>query len=88
MVQNPSPAETPEIVGHFEPGQRVQLLGNPIAVTLKGRTGTIVRPDIWDGYYIVHLDMPALYHAANGEVEILPDIRVAADNLALLPPQR
>ena len=91
MGQNPSPAsaaETLEIVGHFEPGQHVQLLGNPVAVTLRGRAGTVLRPDKWDGYYIVHLDTPALYHEANGDVDLLPEIRVAADNLALLPAQR
>jgi hypothetical protein len=88
MAQNPSAAETQEIAGQFEPGQRVQLLANPIGVTLGGRTGSVLRPDKWDGYYIVRLDTPALYHASNGEAELLHEIRVAADNLALLPTQR
>ncbi len=91
MGQDPSaasPAETLGIVGHFEPGQRVQLLGNPIAVTLRGRAVTVLRPDNRDGYHIVHLDTPALFHEANGDVSLLPEIRVAADNLALLPAQR
>ena len=88
MEQDPSSRETLEIVDHFKPGQRVQLLGNPVAVTLRGRAGTVLRPDKWDGYYIVQLDTPALYHEANGEVEIVPEIRVAADNLALLASQR
>lgn len=69
-------------------GQRVELEGNPIGVTLTARTGMIVRPDDeWDGYYIVRLDAPAVYHHANGETETLLEIREAADNLQLLAGQ-
>ncbi len=85
MVRDPSTAETLEIIGHFEAGQRVRLVADPIGVRLEGRTGVVIRPDKWDGYYIIHLDTPALYRGGNGEVELLHDIRVAADNLELLP---
>jgi hypothetical protein len=66
-------------------GQRVELEGNPIGITLTSRTGRIVREDEWDGYYIVRLDGPAYYQQANGETVTLFEIREAEDNLHALP---
>jgi hypothetical protein len=67
------------------PGTRVELTGRPTAVTLRGRTGRIVREDDDDrDYVIVRLDTPALYHHFNGEVEELPEIVVMTDNLRAL----
>jgi len=48
-------------------------------------TGQVVRPDEWDGYYIVRLDQPALYRHADGTMQKLAEVREAADNLELLP---
>lgn len=73
-----------EDVARLAPGQRVAIQGNPIGVTLNARTGTIVRPDEWDGYYIVQLDTPASYRHADGAEETLVEIREAEDNLAPL----
>ncbi len=60
---------------------RVMLTGTPTGVSLRTRTGTVVRNDEYDEYVIVRLDMPARYRLANGEVEDLPEIAVMADNL-------
>lgn len=73
-----------EDVARLAPGQRVAIQGNPIGVTLNARTGTIVRPDEWDGYSIVQLDTPAIYRLAGGVEETLVEIREAEDNLAPL----
>ncbi len=69
---------------HLLPGTRVELTGTPTAVTLRGRTGKIVREDEDDEYVIVELDIPAQYHHANGDVEELPEIVVMTDNLRIL----
>lgn len=69
------------IRNRFLSGQRVALEGDPIGVTLTARTGRIVREDAWQGYYIVHLDGPASYRHANGDQEVLFEIREAEDNL-------
>ncbi|MHB8645985.1 MAG: hypothetical protein ACYDAR_09390 [Thermomicrobiales bacterium] len=70
----------------FAPGARVRIHGKPVGVTLKSRTGTIVKADEWDGYYIIHLDIPAIYHCADGRTESIREIREAGDNLTALPP--
>jgi len=66
------------------PGLRVELTGTPTAVTLRSRTGKVVREDEDDDYVIVQLDTPALYRHANGEVEELPEIVVMTENLRIL----
>ena len=62
-------------------GTRVRLRSAPHVVDLRSDTGQIVRPDIWDGYYIVRLDQPARYLASDGAIEELTEIREAADNM-------
>ncbi|MGI8855142.1 MAG: hypothetical protein ACR2JW_05280 [Thermomicrobiales bacterium] len=69
---------------NVQPGMRVELTGKPTAVTLRGRTGTVVREDEDEDYVIVELDIPALYRHFNGEVEELPEIVVMVDNLRVL----
>lgn len=69
---------------NVQPGMRVELTGNPTAVTLRGRMGTVVREDEDEDYVIVELDTPALYRHINGEVEELPEIVVRTDNLRVL----
>ncbi len=70
---------------HLTPGTRVAIRGVPTGVTLDRATGTIVRPDVWDGYYIIRLDAPALYHHADGRTEHIRELREAGDNLDILP---
>ncbi|MCA1668829.1 MAG: hypothetical protein LC793_15825 [Thermomicrobia bacterium] len=70
----------------FAPGARVRIRGKPVGVTLETTTGTIIEADEWDGYYRIHLDVPALYHCADGHTELLQDIREAGDNLTVLSP--
>ncbi len=79
--------ETEPIVddADFAPGVRVRIQGKPIGVTLSSATGTIVKADEWDGYYRIHLDLPARYHHADGRTEALQEIREAGDNLTILP---
>jgi hypothetical protein len=74
-----------EWLAHHRPlgvGTRVRLRTEPIAVTLHGVTGTIQAPDPdLEGYYLVRLDTPGVYHRADGATEPLPIIREAWDNL-------
>jgi hypothetical protein len=65
-------------------GMRVRLRAPSPLVELRSDTGTVLRPDEWDGYYIVSLDRPALYHEGDGRVRELPEIAEAADNLEVL----
>jgi hypothetical protein len=46
----------------------------------------VVRPDVYDGYYVIHLDVPAIYHRADGSTEELEEIVESHDNLAILDP--
>ncbi len=64
-------------------GTRVALQGSPINTTLTSTTGRIVRPDVYDGYYVIRLDAPAYYHDGN-TVEELHEIVDAADNFSVV----
>ncbi len=75
-------SSTPTI--NVQPGMRVELTSHPTAVTLRVRTGTVVREDEDEDYVIVRLDTPALYRHFNGEVEELPEIVVMVDSLRVL----
>jgi len=74
------------VINRLRPGQRVELEGDPIGLTLTKRTGRVVREDDWEGYYIVRLDAPALYRDATRKP--LLEIREAEDNLHALFEQR
>ena len=65
--------------GKPRPGTRVRLLEPTHGLKLEVTTGSIVRPDKWEGYYIIRLDQPAWY-----ESEELQEIREAWDNLEIL----
>jgi hypothetical protein len=65
-------------------GTRVRLRAPSSLVELRSPLGRIVRPDVWDGYYIVHLDRPAVYHASDGSTQELDEIREAADNMDIV----
>ena len=67
-------------------GTRVRLVAPHWLLTLRADTGQVVRPDQWDGYYIVRLDQPALYRHADGRQEELIEVREAADNMQVLGP--
>ena len=69
----------------LRPGDRVRLRSAPAQTDLQEDTGSVVRRDEWAGYYIVRLDLPALYHHADGREEELQEICEAADNLEILP---
>jgi hypothetical protein len=62
-------------------GTRVRLRAPSPLVELQSALGRIARPDVWDGYYIVRLDRPALYHASDGSTQKLDEVREAADNM-------
>ena len=69
---------------HIAIGARVRLRAPSSFLELRADTGTVVRPDVWDGYYIVRLDAPAvLHHDPDPPAEVL-DVAEAADNLDAL----
>ena len=69
LAMTTTAVDTDEI--ELEPGTRVTIHGNPINVTLRSHTGTIVRPDIWIDCYIVLLDEPAMYRNIDDTLEYL-----------------
>lgn len=72
----------------LKPGTRVRLAGDVVGVTLRDATGSVVRPDIYAGYYVVRLDSPAVFHHADGMTEDLHELVEALDNLIVLEPVR
>ena len=42
---------------------------------LRSATGTVVRPDRYDGYFVIKLDQPATYFAADGTTRDLPELQ-------------
>ena len=69
---------------HVHLGARVRLRAPSSQLELRVDTGTVVRPDVWDGYYIVRLDAPAiLHHDPDPPAEML-EVVEAADNLEWL----
>ncbi len=69
---------------HISIGARVRLRAPSSFLELRSDTGTILRPDVWDGYYIVGLDAPAvLHHDPDPPVEVT-EVAEAADNLDVL----
>jgi len=67
---------------NVQPGTRVELIGEPIGVTLNESTGVIVGPSQWEGYVVVRLDRPGIYHNADGTDEPIDEIVEAPDNLS------
>lgn len=66
---------------HITIGGRVRLRAPSPFLELRADTGTVLRPDTWDGYYVVGLDAPAiLHHAPDSPVEVT-EVAEAADNL-------
>lgn len=64
-------------------GTRVRLRDHPIGVRLRSFTGTITRPDEWDGYVVVRLDEPASYINADGTAEDIYEVAEARENLTI-----
>ena len=67
-------------------GTRVKLTGELVGVTLRDQHGSVVRPDTYDGYYVVRLDAPAIYRHPDGSCEDLDEVVEALDNLTVLTP--
>lgn len=66
-------------------GTRVRLRSASHVVELDGDTGYVIRHDTWTAlYYIIRLDRPARYHAVDGSVTLLSEIREDAENLEVL----
>ena len=70
------------------PGTRVRLIGSSATLRFRVRPalGTVARPDQWDGYVIVHLDVPAIYDNQVRPPRPIGEIRWAEDNLKVLAP--
>ena len=67
------------------PGARVRVCSTSHKVELRADTGSVVRPDEWLDYYVVRLDVPALYRHPEGQTEELAEIVEDVDNLVELP---
>ena len=66
---------------HIGIGSRVRLLFPSPQLERRSMNGTVIRPDTWDGYYIVLLDAPAtLRHGDDPPMEV-DEVAEAADNL-------
>lgn len=68
----------------LRPGTRVRIVAPSGVLHLRSATGTIARKDIWQDYYIVRLDKPALSCDTPGAPEDLPEIREHIENLEVL----
>lgn len=66
---------------HIQLGRRVRFLFPPPQLELGSDTGTVIRPDVWDGYYIVQLDAPAILRHGDDPPQEIGEIAEAADNL-------
>jgi hypothetical protein len=66
---------------HIRIGGRVRLAAPSPLLELANDTGTVVRRDIWDGYYIVRLDAPGILRHGEGSTERVTEVAEAADNL-------
>lgn len=69
---------------HVHVGARVRLCAPSPHLELRVETGTVVRPDVWDGYYIVRLDVPAVLHHDPDPPQEQLEVAEAADNLEAL----
>jgi hypothetical protein len=69
----------------LQPGIRVRLTAPSPLLELTADTGWVLRPDEWEGYFIIRLDGPARYRHADGTVEELQEIRESFDNVEIIP---
>ena len=72
---------------HAEVGSRVRLLYPSPQLELRTDTGTVIRPDEWDGYYIIRLDAPATLRHGDDPPEEVEEVAEAADNLEAIGDQ-
>jgi hypothetical protein len=68
----------------LEAGTRVCLRAPTWGLTLRADIGTVVGATEDDGYYVIHLDQPALYDHGTGEIVELPEVVEASDNVDVL----
>src|SRR5688572_19268230 len=73
---------------HIAIGSRVRLLYPSPQMELRSDTGTVIRPDEWDGCYIIHLDAPATLRHGDDPPEEVEEVAEAADNLSVIPSLR
>lgn len=66
---------------HIGVGSRVRLLFPSPQLELRSVYGTVIRPDTWDGYYIIRLDAPATLRHGDDPPEEVVEVAEAADNL-------
>lgn len=69
---------------HVRVGSRVRLLFPSPHLELRPTTGTVIRPDTWDGYYIVQLDAPSTLLHGDDPPEEVDEVAEAADNLGTI----
>jgi hypothetical protein len=89
-------ADTSSAVGsiddaHIRIGGRVRLITpSPLLelLELRADTGTVIRRDTWDGYYIVRLDATAIRRHGDDPPEELVEVAEAADNLEAIDAPR
>ena len=68
----------------LEPNTRVRLRTTIQPLELRATTGTVVGPAEYEDYYVVRLDVPAIYHEADGGVHDVELIRAGVDNLEVI----
>jgi hypothetical protein len=70
---------------HFKVGTRVKIVGNPVAMRIYFKKGTIVGEGDYAGYYLVDLDKRGRYFHADGRMEYVKSIIEAYDNMKVSP---
>jgi hypothetical protein len=68
----------------LEPNTRVRLRTTIQPLDLRVTTGTMVGPAEYEDYYVVRLDVPAIYHEVDGGVHDVELIRAGVDNLEVI----
>jgi hypothetical protein len=68
----------------LEPNTRVRLRTAIQPLELRAATGTVIGPAEYEDYYVVRLDIPAIYHEADGGVHDVDLIRAGLDNLEVI----
>ncbi|MBI4321802.1 MAG: hypothetical protein HY675_25190 [Chloroflexi bacterium] len=65
----------------LEPDTRVMLRTAIAPLELRTPFGTVVGPADFEDYYVVRMDIPAIYHEADGDVHDVEFVCPGRDNL-------
>lgn len=65
----------------LEPNTRVMLRTAIAPLELRTAFGTVVGPADFEDYYVVRMDIPAIYHEADGGVHDVELVCAGRDNL-------